>query len=159
MTCDELDDLIEPLAAGELDVTAAMEAHLSTCEGCRTAYALAVSIERTLVSQPAPKVPDAFLMSVMSGVRRYRWRSERYLDFAFNLLIGLTVIVVAGGLFALLTVSGLAAVSADMVRVFLGGSSELTARAMPNAGLFTATLLVVVGGMGLWWWAEQGFEL
>jgi hypothetical protein len=56
-------------------------------------------------------------------------------------------------------VSGLAAVSADLVRVFLRGAADVTARAIPHMGLYVATLLLAVSGLCVWWWAEQGFDL
>lgn len=158
MSCEAFDDLIEPLAAGELAETAEVRAHLASCARCREAYALALRIDRVLAAQPPPAVSEAFVPAVLVRARRERWRSEQYLDVAFNVVIGLAAIVGLGGLYALFAVTGLAAVSADLVRLLLGGMTDAAARAMPQLRLYVLATVVLASGLALWWWAEQGFE-
>jgi hypothetical protein len=158
MTCDAVDELIEPLAAGDLAMTGEIAAHLDGCVRCRRALAVATTIERTLAAQPAPAVPDAFVPAVMARVRVERWRSEQHLDLIFNALVGLAVLVATGGLVAVMSVSGLSAVSEDLVRFFLRGAVEVTRSAMPRAGMYVAATVLAVSTLALWWWAEHGFE-
>jgi len=158
MTCDAFDDLIEPLAAGEIAITEEIQVHLDGCARCRGALATATAIERTLAAQPVPAVSDAFVPAVMARVRVERWRSEQHLDLVFNALVGLAVLLATGGLVAVMSVSGLSAVSADLVRFFLRGAVEMTRYAMPHAGMYVAATVLAVSTLGLWWWAEQGFE-
>jgi anti-sigma factor RsiW len=158
MTCEAFDDLIEPLAAGDLGDTAESRAHLASCARCREAYALAVSIDRLLAAQSAPATSDAFVPAVLARARRERWRSEQQLDLAFNVVIALAVIVGFGGLYALLAVTGLAAVSADLVRLFLGGLRDVTVRAVPDLRPYVLAMAMLAMGLAVWWWAEHGFE-
>ena len=158
MTCDAVDDLIEPLAAGDIAMTGEIQAHLDGCVHCRGALAVATAIERTLAAQRAPAVGDAFVPAVMARVRVARWRSEQRLDLVFNGLVGLAVLLAAGGLAAVMSVSGLSAVSADLVRFFLRSAVEMTRYAMPQAGMYVAATVLAVSTLALWWWAEQGFE-
>ena len=94
----------------------------------------------------------------MTRVRRRRWRSEQYLDLAFNVVVGLAAVIGAGGLYALLTATGVAAVSADVVRIFIRGAEELATGALPQIRLYTVAMVVVVSGLAVWWWAERGLE-
>jgi anti-sigma factor RsiW len=158
MTCSEFDDVVEALAAGDVPPSPETRAHLETCGRCREAYALAVAIEAALVRQPVPTVPETFNGQVMVRVRRWWWRSEQYLDLAFNLGVALLGLAVVAGLYAVLTVSGMSAVGEDLARVFVQGSMELTARAAPHLGAYVSALLLVVSGVAAWWWAERGLE-
>jgi hypothetical protein len=159
MTCQELDDLIEPLAAGDVALTASIQAHLDACAPCREALSLARAIERHLSAQPAPSVPDGFVPHVLARMRRDRWQSERHLDLAFNAVLALAILVALGGLYAILTVSGLGVVAADLGRVFVGGFSDAVRLALPQVRLYTAATLLAASCFALWWWAERGFEL
>jgi anti-sigma factor RsiW len=158
MTCSELADLLEPLASGDVPMSADVRAHIDGCARCRSAYALAVEIEGVLAGQPAPAVAESFTADVMRRVRRHWWRSEQYLDLAFNVALALLGVFVAVGLYAVLTVSGLSAVSEDLARVFVQSSVDLTVRAAPHLGTYVAALLLVVSGLAVWWWAENGLE-
>jgi len=108
--------------------------------------------------QPVPVVPETFTSQVMTRVRRHRWRSEQYLDLAFNVVVGLAAVIGVGGLYALLTATGVAAVSADLVRIFVRGAEELATGALPQIRLYTVAMVVVVSGLAVWWWAERGLE-
>ena len=49
--------------------------------------------------------------------------------------------------------------SADLVRLFVAGSSEAAARVLPQLRLYVVASLVVASGLALWLWAEHGFEI
>src|SRR5512134_131857 len=103
VSCTHLDELIEPLAAGDLEPDAATRAHLASCAACAGALALAREIDRTLAGQPAPG--PAFTPTLLARLRRERWRSEQALDVAFNVAIGLAVATFVGGLWMVLSAS------------------------------------------------------
>ncbi len=158
MTCEDLDDLMEPLVSGDAAMTPEIRAHLDGCARCRTAYAVATRIEEMLARQPSPMLAESFTAQVMARVRRQWWRSEQYLDLAFNVLVTVGVLVVAVGLYGVLTLSGMSAVGGDLARMFLQGSLDLTTRAAPQLGTYVVALVLVMSGLAAWWWADQGLE-
>lgn len=159
MTCTDFDELIEPIAAGELEPDAGMRAHLQSCPACTRALAMARQIDRVLGAQPAPEPPLAFTATLMARLRRERWRSEQSLDVAFNIAVGLAVAVGVGGVVMVATASGLAALSADLVRVFLSATVSAFATIAPALPVYALASAVVVSWLLVWWWAERGFEL
>ena len=107
MVCTDLDELIEPIAAGEIVPDADARAHLASCAACAHALELARQIDGVLAAQPVPDSAPAFTPTLMGRLRRERWRSEQYLDVAFNIAVGLAVATTVGGLVMVLAASGL----------------------------------------------------
>jgi hypothetical protein len=159
MVCTDLDELIEPIAAGEMVPDADARAHLSSCVACAHALTLARQIDGVLAAQAAPDLPAAFTTTVMGRLRRERWRSEQYLDAAFNIAVGLAVATIVGGLAMVLAASGLAMVSADLTGLFVAGAAEVLAAVTPALPVYGVAAAVFVSGMAIWWWAERGFEV
>jgi anti-sigma factor RsiW len=159
MRCTDIDELIEPIAAGDIRPDAAMHAHLQSCEVCGRALAMAREIDLVFASQPAPEPPAAFTAALMTRLRRERWRSEQSLDVAFNVAVALAVTVGVGGVAMVATASGLAALSADLVRVFLLATASAFATIAPALPVYVLASAVVVSWLLVWWWAEHGFEL
>jgi anti-sigma factor RsiW len=159
MDCSAFDDLIEPLAAGEIPQSEEVRAHLASCAGCRRALAQAIEVDRVLRSQAAPSVASTFGASVMTRVRRERWRAEQMLDLAFNAAVALAVVTGVGGLYALLAVTGMAGVTADLVRLFVGATEQVVVRAAPQAWIYALTTGALVAGLAAWWWADKGLEI
>ena len=60
MACTDLDELIEPIAAGEMVPDADVRAHLASCAACAHALELARQIDGVLAAQPVPDLPAAF---------------------------------------------------------------------------------------------------
>jgi anti-sigma factor RsiW len=159
MSCTELDEVIEPIAAGDLEADAVMRAHLATCPRCASALALARHIDRVLAMQSAPDPSSGFTQALMARMRRERWRSEQYLDLAFNAAVALAIAAGVGGLWLVLTISGLATVSADLTRVVVTAAGAALASLVPALPVYAAAAAVFVSGMALWWWAEHGLEI
>ena len=86
MTCKDVADFIEPIAAGEIQPTAEVRAHLETCPSCAAALVAARRLEAMLASTAPPPVPDRFVASVLQRVRRERWRMEQNVDRLFNVV-------------------------------------------------------------------------
>jgi predicted anti-sigma-YlaC factor YlaD len=159
MPCIELDDVIEPIAAGDVVPTPSMQKHLAECSECREALALATEVHR-LLAIPGTSEPRAdFVAVTMARMRRERWRSEQYLDVAFNTVVALAILTGLGGLYAIMTATGVAAVSADVGRLFVGALSDVIVRAAPQAGIYALATMALLTVLFVWWWAEHGFEL
>jgi anti-sigma factor RsiW len=159
MSCTDLDDLIEPIASGELEPDAGVVAHLATCPACARALALAREIDGLLAAQPAPAPSARFTPVLMARLRRERWQSEQHLDLAFNVAIALAVAIAVGGLWMVLTASGLAAVSADLTRVLIETTGRVATSLVPALPMYALAAAVFVSGMAIWWWAEHGVEI
>ena len=158
MTCSDLDERIEAIAEGD-PVSPGERAHLETCPQCGHAVALAAAVHRTLGRQPDPAPPPRLAASILAAVRRERWRSEQYLDLAFNICVGLAVLAGLVGLWAVLSASGMAAVSADLVRLFASSAVAAVTRATPELPLYAAAIALVITGLTVWWWVERGLEI
>jgi len=159
MTCTDFDELIEPIAAGDIEPDPGMRAHLQSCAACTRALAMARQIDLVLASQSTPAPAPAFTGALMARLRRERWRSEQSLDAAFNIAVGLAVAVGVGGVVMVATASGLASVSADLVRVFLSATAAALVTIAPALPVYALASAVVVSWLIVWWWAEHGFEL
>jgi hypothetical protein len=155
MTCHEMDDRIEALAAGDEPMTEQVRAHLDGCVRCQAALARAQQIERLLAARPLQAPPPRFTEAVAAHVRRERWESEQALDRWFNVIVAACVLLAAAGLWLLANVSGMAAVGADAGRLMREGAgiaAERLARDLPTYVAATGILLTTVA---IWLWAER----
>jgi anti-sigma factor RsiW len=159
MVCTDLDELIEPIATGEMVADGEVQAHLASCMVCSHALELARQIDGVLAAQAVPDLPAAFTTRLMGRLRRERWRSEQYLDLAFNIAVGLALATTVGGLVMVLATSGLAAVSADLTRLLVSGAAELLSAVTRALPVYSVAAAVFASGLAIWWWAERGFEI
>src|SRR3954468_7458661 len=109
MTCKEALELVEPVAASDIVVDADARAHFETCLGCAAALASARRLEMMLAAREVPVAPPRFTAAVTQRLRRERWRSEQHVDLLFNAAIAVAVLLIAGGGFALMNLSGVMA--------------------------------------------------
>ena len=159
MVCTHLDELIEPIAAGDVVPDADTRAHLASCAACAHALELARQIDGVLAAQPVPDLGPAFTSRLMIRLRRERWRSEQYLDVAFNIAVALAVVTTVSGLVMVLAASGLTTVSPDLTGLFVSGAAEVLSAVTPALPVYGVAAAVFVSGMAIWWWAERGFEI
>jgi len=148
------DDLIEAIAAGAIEPDAATRAHLDTCERCAHALALAREIDRAL-TQPAPAAPVQFTNVVMGRVRRERWRREQRLDVVFNISIAAAVLLVVAGVWMLLNLSGLTAVTGEASRVLAEAAADAFAMVAGAAPTYALATVMLVTAVAVWAWAER----
>src|SRR5215203_2317053 len=113
MSCSDVLDLIEPIAAGELAADEAVRAHLESCVTCAAALAAAQRLESALKAMEIPPAPASFTGAVLQRIRKDRWQSEQNVDRLFNLAIAAAVLLMAGGLVAMLNVDGVLRVTAS----------------------------------------------
>jgi len=155
MFCDEVIDAIEPIAAGELTPEGRVASHLATCPNCAAALASARRVDQMLQSRAVPKPAPQFSTRTMALVRRRRWRRDQMVDAGFNvalLIIGIGI--VAAGVMAL-NRSGLIAASNGTLDV-LGAALGVVRQRVPSSmGVYVGATLLLITGLGIWWWAER----
>ena len=155
MTCSDVLNLVEPIAAGDLTPDAATRVHIETCPRCASALATARRIESALASRPAPPAPERFTAGVQYRIRRQRWQAEEHVDRVFNAAMAVAaLLVVAGGAFLLnvQAVFGGAAVVASVIRAV---GSEAIVSATPWLGTYVAGTALLGSAVAMWWWAER----
>jgi anti-sigma factor RsiW len=159
MFCDEALDTVEAIAAGEPVPDGRVASHLATCPNCALALERARELEASLRRREAPPAPAQFTSRTLARIRRARWRSDQFLDAAFNVAIGLVVVAVLGGVWMLVNRSGLAAVSGDAMTVAGSGFVALARRVAPSLPLYAGAAAVLISALGIWWWAERDAAL
>ena len=154
-TCDEVLDLVEPIATGELTPDLRVAAHLSACPACAAAVDGARRLEQLLQARPVPAPPAQFTSRTMALVRRQRWQNERFLDAGFNVALGLAAVAIAGAALILVNRAGLVSLGDDSVGVLNAGLVSLARRVAPSVPLYAGATALLVTALGIWWWAER----
>jgi hypothetical protein len=156
MFCDEVLEIIEPIAAGERRLEGRIQAHLDTCRGCTEALDRARQVDRLLHARPAPKPPANFAARTLALVRRQRWRSEQYVDAGFNLSLAILAVLIVGSVWFVLNRSGLVTVGADVFDLFGAAFRAVAGRIAPSLPVYAGATALLVMALGVWWWAERG---
>jgi hypothetical protein len=159
MTCKELADFVEPIAAGDVEPDVEMRAHFETCPTCASALASARRIETALAAREAPAAPAKFASFVLQRVRRERWRMEQNVDRLFNLAIVASLLIVAAGALALMNLSGVVAGAAEVWAVMPSLSGLAARAAVPSVDTYVAAGGLLATALGMWWWAERRLSL
>jgi anti-sigma factor RsiW len=157
MTCREVLESIEAVAAGDEPVSAAFRSHIEGCPGCAAALATARRIEESLAARPVPAAPARFTAAVAARIRTEHWRAEQQVDRMFNVAVAVGVAAIAGGALALFNIESVMAALAVAAAVVTDAATQqggVTMRGAPAmwtyllaAGLLGTSLLV-------WRWAE-----
>ena len=155
MTCDDIADLIDPIAAGELAADASVGAHLSTCASCTQALDAARRLERLLRARPAPLAPAHFTSRLMSRIRRASWRREQIVDGVFNSAMIAAALLVAAGLWIAFRHTGLSVVSRDAINLFGSGMIAAAQKVTPSLPLYAGATGLLLVALGVWWWATD----
>jgi anti-sigma factor RsiW len=155
MTCKDALDLVEPVAAGDVVPGADLRAHLETCPRCAGALASARRLEAMLAAREAPGAPARFTVVVLQRIRRERWRSEQQVDRLFNVAIVVALLLIVGGIFALMNLSGVLNGAADTWTAVATLSTQLARDAAPSVSTYVAGVCLLITALGMWWWAER----
>jgi anti-sigma factor RsiW len=155
MTCKDVIDLVEAIAAGDLEPTAELRGHVETCPGCASALASARRLEAALSARVAPPAPARFALLVLQRVRHERWRAEQQVDRLFNLAMVAALVIVVGGVFALMNVSGVVAAASETVAIIASVRGEVARQAAPSVNTYIAAGGLLASALGMWWWAER----
>jgi hypothetical protein len=155
MTCREMDDRIEALAAGDEPHTDATRTHLDGCVRCQAALARAQQIERLLAARPVHAAPPRFAEALAAHLRRERWESEQSIDRWFNVIVAACAVLAAGGLWLLANISGATAIGADAGRLMREGAGLALERLAQNLPTYVAATGILLSTIAIWLWAER----
>ena len=155
MTCADALDLVEAIAAGDVQPDAAARAHFESCPGCAAALATAKRLESALLAREAPEAPARFTAAVVQRIHRERWRAEQNVDRLFNLAMVAALVLVAGGVLAMLNVSAVMAAAGATWALFSTVGGELAHSAGPTVNTYVAGSGLLLSALGMWWWAER----
>ncbi len=155
MDCRDLDALIEEVAAGDLMLDPAAGAHLTACERCRAMLELARRIHQELPRLAATEAPASFTASVLGRVRRARWRGEQLLDWGFNIAVAGGVTLAMLGVYLLINLSGLTAVTSDTSALMAVGLALVVSRVSAALPTYLAAAALLATALAAWWWAER----
>jgi anti-sigma factor RsiW len=155
MSCSDVLDLIEPIAAGDLRADEAVRAHLESCVTCAAALASAQRLEAALKAMEIPPAPATFAATMMQRVRRDRWQAEQNVDRLFNLAIVAAVLLMVGGLAAMLNVQGLLSISGSALVLVRESMRAGVQQAAPTLATYVAAACLLASALGMWWWAER----
>ena len=149
MTCHELVDLIEPIAAGEQTPDAAVAAHLSSCAACTRSLDAARRLDGLLRARPALPAPAHFTSRLAHRVHRARWRREQIVDWVFNGAMVAVAGMVAVGLWIAMRSTGLTFVSRQAMDLFNAGMLTAAQKVEPSLPLYAGATCLLVVALGL----------
>ena len=156
MFCDEVLELVEPIAAGEVAVDTRVTSHLASCANCTAALSDARRLEQLLRGREVLKPSTQFTGRIMSRIRRDRWRREQFLDTGFNVAVGLLAVMVIVVVWVLLSRSGLGAVTRDAFNTLNATAlNAIRQRFASSLPLYLGAFGLVATALGVWWWAER----
>jgi len=156
--CASFKDRVDLIAMDDAALTAADTAHLESCAACRGLLQRARALERALAARPVPAPPATFTASVLTAVRRERWRAEQVLDLGFNVAVAAGLVLIVMGVTALAWRSGFIAVGGDLAALITAGVTLLAERVAPQMQNVVLAILLLSTALGVWWWAE-GIEV
>jgi anti-sigma factor RsiW len=155
LTCSDALGLVEPIAAGDLEVGEAARLHFETCPRCASALASARRIEAELGARPAPAAPERFTAAVTARIRRERWQTEQRVDRVFNVGIAVAILLVIGGVAALLNVGGVLSAAAAVWELMSAATSRRVEAVAPSLTTYVAAAAFMASALIMWWWAER----
>jgi hypothetical protein len=159
MTCRELLDRVDAVAAGDEPATAELREHLEGCVSCAAALADARRIEMMLTERPAPSAPAGFTAAVQSHIREARWRSEQHVDHLFNAALVMAVIAIVLGGVALFNVNAMTAAFAEGLALLQRVSGPVVVQAAPKVATYLGAAGFLATALFVWWWAERRLSL
>jgi anti-sigma factor RsiW len=157
--CARALDVVEAIAAGDLELDAVLRAHFESCPRCSAALASARRLETALAARPAPAAPARFTPTVLSRIRRERWRAEQRVDRLFNVAIAAAALLVVGGIFAMFNVNTLLGASQTTWKVLSTMSLSAVEGAAPSVPIYIGSAGLLVSALAMWWWAERRMTL
>jgi anti-sigma factor RsiW len=158
MLCKDALLLVEPIAAGDLPLDGDTRNHFESCPRCAGALASARKLESALKAVEIPAAPETFTAGVLQRIRRDRWRSEQHVDRLFNVAIAAAVLLVAGGIAAMLNVDAVLSVAASAWLLVRENARGAMKEAAPAVVTYVAAAGLLASALGMWWWAERRMQ-
>ena len=154
MQCEDLVELIDPWAEGDLTPSAEARRHVDSCTRCTARLALAREIDRTLASYQAETPSPQFSQDVLRRVRREWWEAEEDLDWWFNVLVGVGLLAVIGGIWLLFDLSGLTAVTGDATSLIGTGMATLIQQVRGSLPIYVGATGLLIAALLIWRWTD-----
>ena len=156
MTCEQVEELIDAVAGGEIPATEAFSAHVQTCPPCAAGLAAATQLERALRAAPAISAPPRFTPAVLARIRKERWLADQQMDWVFNLTIAVAIAMIAIGSLALLNSGGVAAaIMSFSAMVAQAVTEERSAQVQPPLWAYVTVFVLMGTSLLVWGWAES----
>ena len=159
MFCDQVVELLEPIAAGDLAPDEGVQRHLATCARCAEALAAARRVDQLLRARDVPAAPPQFTSRTLARIRRDRWRREQFFDAGFNVAIAAVLAGVVVGVWMIIDRSGLSAISSDIVDLFSTEVVTVARQMAPSLSLYAGATALIATALAIWWWAERDVTL
>jgi anti-sigma factor RsiW len=159
VTCAGALQLVEAIAARDLEVTEDVRAHFETCPLCASALASARRIEAALESRPKPQAPPGFTQAVLGRIRHERWRIEERVDRVFNIAIVVSVLLVIASVAALTNVGAVLAGAGSVWGLLASFDGQAFDAAAPALVTYVAAAGLLMSALAMWWWADRRLSL
>jgi hypothetical protein len=119
----------------------------------------ACRVDHLLRTRSVPAPSAQFTSRTLALIRRDRWRREQFFDAGFNVSIAAVILGVVLGVWMIVDLSGLSAISRDIVDL-LGAEVAVVARQMaPSVSLYASATALIATALVIWWWAERDVTL
>ncbi len=155
MTCDDVQNAIELIAAGEMTPDAETASHLAACRSCAAALEAARRVDALLRQRPIPAPPAQFTARTLASIRRARWRNEQMIDWGFNAALAFVGVAIAIGVWIVVSRSGFTFAGNDALQLFGAGLRTFLQRVTPALPIYALATMLLITALGIWWWAER----
>jgi len=159
VTCDAVLEIVEAIAAGDVEVDSALRAHFETCPRCASTLASARRLETLLVARAKPKAPDGFTQAVLARIRQEQWQSEERVDRLFNVAIVVALLLVVGSVIALTNVDAALGAAGTVWGMVANASGQAVSAAAPVFLTYVAAIGLLMSALVMWWWADRRVSL
>ena len=155
MFCDQVVELLEPIAVGDVVPDEGVARHLASCVNCTEALAAARRVDQLLRTRAVPAPPAQFTARTLALIRRDRWRREQFFDAGFNVSIAAVIVGVVLAVWMIVDLSGLSAISRDIVNLFGSEAVTVLRQMAPSVSLYASATALIATALAIWWWAER----
>jgi len=159
VTCDHVLEIVEAIAAGDIEVDKARRAHFETCPRCASTLASARRLETMLTARAKPKAPDGFTQAVLARIRQEQWQSEERVDRLFNVAIVIALLLVVGSVIALTNVDAAIGAAGTLWGMVARASGQAVSAAAPVFLTYVAAIGLLMSALVMWWWADRRVSL
>jgi hypothetical protein len=159
VTCPDAVNLVEAIAAGDLQVNDEIRSHFESCPRCAAALASARRVESLLQARPKVQPAARFTETVLSRIRNEKWETEERVDRIFNVAIVVAVLLVVGSILALTNVGVVLGAAGSLWGLMASAGGRAVDTAAPTFLTYIAAAGLLMSALGMWWWADRRISL